>query len=236
MTQQTPGMGSPSASPSSGGNGQYTLPSLRYSYADLEPVIDQQTMEIHYSRHHQGYVDALNGLLARYPQWQGLPVAELLSRSAELPDEIRTSVINQGGGHANHSLFWECLTARQRGGPSDELAAELSRCFGSVDAFKSQFEAAGVRHFASGWVALAMDPKGDHPLSIITLPNHGTLHGSSKTSLLICDLWEHAYYLKHKNRRSEWLATWWAVVDWDGVLERFSTGRAGTESSLRSAC
>ena len=220
----------PSAQPA--GNtpvGPYTLPPLRFTYDALEPVIDAATMELHHAKHHQGYVDAVNAALGRHPEWLGKTIEEVLRRLPELPDDIRQTVRNQGGGHANHQFFWKILTPNGPGKPSGDLAAAIDKEFGGFEAFKARFEEAGLKQFGSGWVFLVAHPKEDFRLEILTLPNQDSVLELDHPSpgLLACDVWEHAYYLKHRNRRADWLRAWWDVVHWEYVGERLAGVRAG---------
>ncbi len=200
----------------------YVLPPLPYGYADLEPVIDEETMHLHHDKHHQAYTDGTNAALARHPQWQGMPIEDVLRRLSDVPAEIRQTVRNQGGGYANHNLFWECLSPRGGRGPDGELAAGIERCFGSLQQFKKKFEEAGAKHFGSGWVFLASH---EAQLEIIALPNQDSPLSMGRVPLLACDLWEHAYYLKYNNRRAQWLGAWWEVVDWQRVSQKHSAPR-----------
>jgi Fe-Mn family superoxide dismutase len=209
--------------------GPFELQPLRFGYADLEPVIDEATMRLHHGQHHQGYIDKVNAALEAHPQWCGLSITELLSRLPEIPEAIRKAIREQGGGHANHQFFWNTLAPAGTTTVSKDLMEEIEKAFGSLKAFKDQFEAAGMAHFGSGWVHLVCWPEQDLKLSIMTLPNQDSLYESASTArgLMICDLWEHAYYLKHQNRRAEWLSHWWGVVNWTQVSERLSAARAG---------
>lgn len=203
----------------------YVLPPLPYGYADLEPIIDEQTMRLHHDKHHQAYTDGINAALARHPQWRGLAIEEVLRRLAEVPADIRETVRNQGGGYANHNLFWEILAPRGQGKPSGELLARINRSFGSLDAFMRQFEETGTKHFGSGWVFLSVNPQAPE-LEIVSLPNQDTVLSKGHIPLLTCDLWEHAYYLKYNNRRPQWLHAWWEVVNWNRVAERLQSASA----------
>ena len=209
--------------------GPYILPPLRFAYDALEPVIDEATMRLHHGKHHQAYVDAVNAALARHPAWLGKTIEEVLRNLPEIPEDIRQTVRNQGGGHANHQFFWKILTPEGPGAPSGDLAAAISAEFGSFDAFKAAFEAAGLRHFGSGWVFLVARPRENFRLEILTLPNQDSVLAldTPAPGLLCCDLWEHAYYLQHQNRRADWLRAFWNVVHWDYVGERLAGIRAG---------
>jgi Fe-Mn family superoxide dismutase len=211
----------------------YDLPPLPYAYDALEPVIDRETMELHHAKHHRTYVEKLNEALERHPQWQGLAIEQLLARIEEVPADVRTKVRNNGGGHANHQLFWQVIRPGGARTPEAELAAEINRAFGSFDRFRARFEEAGEEHFGSGWVWLATGPRGQG-LEIITTPNQDSVLMPSigKPALFGNDLWEHAYYLKHRNRREAYLKAWWEVVNWTYVGERLAAIRAGDMQRL----
>lgn len=209
--------------------GPFELQPLGFGYADLEPVIDKATMKLHHGKHHQGYIDKLNAVLETNPDWSGLNIGELLTRLPEIPESIQKTVREQGGGHVNHQFFWKTLAPAGTSAPSKTLTEEIDKAFGSFEAFKEKFETAGVAHFGSGWVHLICWPEQDFKLEIITLPNQDSLYEKAPTArgLLICDLWEHAYYLKYQNRRAEWLSHWWDVVNWTEVSKRLSAARSG---------
>ena len=209
--------------------GPYALPPLRFGYADLEPVIDEATLRLHHGRHHQAYVDGVNAALLANPPWLGLTIEEILRRLPELPAGIRETVRQQGGGHANHQFFWKILTPKGPGSPSGDLLAAIERDFGSFGEFKARFEEAGCRHFGSGWVFLVCRPKQGFRLEILTLANQDSVLSLPEPApgLLLCDLWEHAYYLRYQNRRADWLRAWWDVVHWDYVAERLRGIREG---------
>jgi len=209
--------------------GPYILPPLKFGYADLEPIIDEATMRLHHDHHHRAYVDGVNRALAKHPEWLGMTIEEVLRRLPELPDDIRQTVRDQGGGHANHQFFWKILTPIRTGGPTGDLLAAIKKDFGSYETFKVRFVEAGVKHFGSGWVFLVAHPHEDFRLEILTLPNQDSVLELDRPSpgLLACDLWEHAYYLKYNNRRSDWLGAWWEVVNWPYVEDRFAGVRAG---------
>jgi Fe-Mn family superoxide dismutase len=196
----------------------YQLPELPYGYADLAPIIDEQTMHLHHDKQHRAYVDGINAALELAPEWRGTPIDELLRHLADLPQEIRETVRNQGGGHANHSLFWQCLAPHATDGPRGELAERIKRAFGSADTFRKSFEQAGARQFGSGWVFLVADEGAN--LEIFSLPNQDSVLSRGRGPLLACDVREHAYYLKYNNRRGDWLSAWWQVVDWEGTSKR----------------
>lgn len=205
--------------------GPYQLPPLPYEAGALEPTIDRETMTIHHGRHHQAYVDATNRALADYPQLQGRRIEDLLRGLNEVPEAIRATIRNQGGGHANHSLFWKTMTPNGSAMP-EGLRKQIDADFGSLDAMKTKFEEAGARQFGSGWVFVVLDDKGAK-LDIKSYPNQDGPLMEGKLPLLGNDVWEHAYYLKYKNARAAYLKAWWNVVHWAHVGERLAAIRAG---------
>jgi Fe-Mn family superoxide dismutase len=198
----------------------FELPPLPYPSNALEPYFDQQTMEIHHDKHHAAYVNNLNKALEGQPDLQSKSVEELISSINSLPQNIQTAVRNNGGGHVNHTLFWELLKVNNGAEPSGELANAITQAFGSFDAFKQQFAAAGVGRFGSGWVWLLVAPDGS--LSITSTPNQDSPLMEGKTPILGLDVWEHAYYLKYQNRRPDYIAAFWNVVNWDEVARRYA--------------
>jgi Fe-Mn family superoxide dismutase len=196
----------------------YEVPPLPYDYAALEPHIDEQTMRLHHDKHHQAYVDKANGALEG-TEWEGKPIEEVIADLDSLPDDKKGVVRNNGGGHLNHSLFWESMSPDGGGEPSGDLASAISDAFGSFDAFKEQFEAAGVGQFGSGWAWLVLDGGS---LKITSTPNQDSPISSGATPLVGNDVWEHAYYLKYQNKRPDYLKAWWNVVNWDKVAERYA--------------
>jgi len=202
----------------------YTLPALPFGYGDLEPYIDAKTMEIHYSKHHQTYVDKLNKALEKHPDLTKQPVEKLLKNLETLPEDVRTAVRNHGGGHANHSLFWTVLGKKSEGPvgklPSGKLAEAITECCKSVEAFKEQFSAAAANQFGSGWAWLVVKP--NKSLEIVATSNQDSPLISGKTPILTLDVWEHAYYLKYQNRRPEYIAAFWNVINWPEVERRFA--------------
>jgi Fe-Mn family superoxide dismutase len=196
----------------------YEVPPLPYDYAALEPHIDEQTMRLHHDKHHQAYVDKANGALEG-TEHADKPIEEVIANLDSLPDDIRGAVRNNGGGHLNHSLFWESMSPDGGGSPSGDLASAIDAEFGSFDAFKEQFEAAGANQFGSGWAWLVLD--GD-VLRVTSSANQDNPVTGGQTPLLGNDVWEHAYYLKYNNRRPEYLKAWWNVVDWGKVAERYA--------------
>jgi superoxide dismutase, Fe-Mn family len=199
----------------------YEVPPLPYDYAALEPTIDEQTMKLHHDKHHQAYVDKANGALEG-TEWADKPIDEVLANLSSLPDDKQTVVRNNGGGHANHTLFWESMSPDGGGEPSGELANAIHEAFGSFDAFKEQFEANGVAQFGSGWTWLVLDGGS---LKLEKTPNQDSPVLNGQTPLLGNDVWEHAYYLKYQNKRPDYLKAWWDVVNWDAVAERYSSAK-----------
>ena len=196
----------------------HTLPPLPYPSNALEPHIDAQTMEIHHDKHHNAYVTNLNAALEKAPGLADKPLENLLKDLASVPDAIRTAVRNNGGGHFNHSQFWQTMGPNAGGAPTGKLADALNTAFGSFDAFKEQFQAAGVGRFGSGWVWLIND---GGTLSITSTPNQDNpIMDGKPAPILGNDVWEHAYYLKYQNRRPDYLKAWWNVVNWEAVAKR----------------
>jgi Fe-Mn family superoxide dismutase len=195
----------------------HTLPPLPYDYGALEPHIDARTMEIHHTKHHQGYVSNLNAALEKAPNLQGKSLEELLGNLDAVPESVRTAVRNNGGGHWNHSMFWQLMGPNVGSEPSGALADALKSTFGGFDQFKEKFAAAAVARFGSGWAWLIAD---GNSLSIESTPNQDTPVMQGKRPILGLDVWEHAYYLKYQNRRADYIGAWWQVVNWDAVAER----------------
>jgi len=198
----------------------FELPPLPYSSNALEPYIDQQTMEIHHGKHHQAYVTNLNKALENHPDLQSKSIEELLTSLDSLPDAIRNAVRNNGGGHYNHSMFWQVMGPNGGGAPTGALADAINAAFGSFDEFKAQFKAAGAGRFGSGWAWLLVAPDGS--VSVSSSPNQDNPISEGKTAILGVDVWEHAYYLKYQNRRPEYLDAWWNVVNWNEVARRYA--------------
>ena len=198
----------------------FELPKLDYAYDALEPHIDARTMEIHHSKHHQGYTNNLNNALEGYADLQGKSINDLLSDLDALPEAIRTAVRNNGGGFANHNIFWKVLSPSGGGEPTGALAEAINKAFGSFDEFKAEFGKAAATRFGSGWAWLAKDKAGE--LFILSTANQDTPVSQGLTPLLALDVWEHAYYLNYQNRRPDYIGAFWNVVNWDEVSERFS--------------
>jgi Fe-Mn family superoxide dismutase len=193
----------------------FEVPPLPYDYAALEPHIDAQTMQIHHDKHHQAYVDKANAALAG-TDLENSPVEDVLRNLSSLPSEKQGPVRNNAGGHANHSLFWELMSPDGGGEPTGELGSAIESAFGDFESFKTQFGDAGVNRFGSGWAWLVHDGSA---ISITSTPNQDSPVLDGQTPLLGLDVWEHAYYLKYQNRRPDYIAAWWNVVNWDRVAE-----------------
>lgn len=202
----------------------FELPSLPYAFDALEPHIDARTMEIHHGKHHNAYVTNLNKALEGHADLQSKSLEELLANNlAIVPDAIKTAVRNNGGGHANHSLFWQLMGPGKGGEPTGEVAAAINAAFGDFAGFKEKFAAAGVGRFGSGWAWLIAEKGG--ALSITSTPNQDTPIMEGKTPILGLDVWEHAYYLNYQNRRPDYIAAWWNVVNWDKVAELYAKAK-----------
>lgn len=197
----------------------HQLPDLSYPFDALEPHIDARTMEIHHDRHHAGYVNNLNNALEGHGDLSGKSLEDLLGNLGTVPENIRTAVRNNGGGHANHSLFWQIMSPQGGGAPSGDLATALQNAFGSFDAFKDAFTAAATGRFGSGWAWLAVGGSG---LEVTSTPNQDSPLMEGKTPILGLDVWEHAYYLKYQNKRPDYVKAWWNVVSWSEVAARFA--------------
>jgi Fe-Mn family superoxide dismutase len=201
----------------------FEVPPLPYDYGALEPTIDEQTMRLHHDKHHQAYVDNANAALEG-TEWANRPVEQVLLELDLIPEDKRTAVRNNAGGHANHSLFWEIMSPDGGGEPSGSLADAINDTFDSFEAMKKQVNDAGVKRFGSGWTWLAWDGTG---LTVYSTPNQDStiMKDFDDVPLLGIDVWEHAYYLKYQNRRPDYLAAWWDVVNWDAVQQRFDAAR-----------
>jgi superoxide dismutase, Fe-Mn family len=197
----------------------FEVPPLPYDYSALEPHIDEQTMHLHHDKHHQAYVDNANKALAG-TEWENQPVDHVLANLEILPDEIRTAVRNNAGGHANHSLFWEIMSPNGGGEPSGSLADAINNTFDSLDELKKLVNDTAVKRFGSGWSWLVYDGTG---LAVYSTANQDSPISISDVPLLGIDVWEHAYYLKYQNRRPEYLEAWWNVVNWDAVQKNFES-------------
>ena len=208
----------------------FELPPLPYDYNALEPYIDTQTMHLHHDKHHQTYVtnlnNALQGLDAQYSHLTSLSVDDLLRHINEVPENIRTTVRNNGGGHSNHSMFWQIMGTNGGGQPSGALAQAIQQTFGSFEQFKAAFNDAGAKRFGSGWAWLVLDPSGK--LQVISTANQDSPLMDGLYPVMGNDVWEHAYYLTYQNRRPEYLNAWWNVVNWDAVGQRYDQARKGS--------
>ncbi len=202
----------------------FTLPDLPYAHDALEPHIDTTTMQIHHGKHHNAYVTNLNKALESAPELAGKTIEELLANNlAAVPESIRTAVRNNGGGHANHTLFWSIMGPNAGGAPVGNLAQAINKAFGSFDAFKEKFAAAAVGRFGSGWAWLIKNADGS--VEITSTPNQDTPLMEGKFPVIGLDVWEHAYYLKYQNRRPDYIAAWWNVVNWQEAERRYHAGR-----------
>lgn len=197
----------------------HTLPPLPYAPEALEPHIDAQTMNIHHGKHHQAYVTNLNAAIEKAPELAGWSLDDLCRRINEVPEAVRTAVRNNGGGHWNHSLFWQLMAPNAGGEPTGALAEAIVAAFGSFATFKEQFQAAGMGRFGSGWAWLVSD---NGKLSIVSTPNQDNPLMEGKHAILGVDVWEHAYYLHYQNRRADYLGAFWNVVNWAEVAKRYN--------------
>jgi Fe-Mn family superoxide dismutase len=201
----------------------YQLPKLPYGYDALEPHIDARTMEIHYTKHHQTYINNVNAALEKYPALAEKTVEDLIKDLNAIPEDIRTAVRNNGGGHANHSLFWTIMGPKAGGEPTGELADAIKSGFGGFDGFKDQFSKAAAGRFGSGWAWLSVDGGGKLVLS--STANQDSPLSDGLTPILGLDVWEHAYYLNYQNRRPDYIAAWWNVVNWKQVASNYARAK-----------
>ena len=197
----------------------HELPPLTYDFSALEPHIDAQTMQIHHDKHHAAYVNNLNAALDKHSALSDRSLEDIIKELADVPEDIRTAVRNNGGGHINHSMFWKIMGPNGGGEPTGPIASAISETFGSFEEFKTQFNDAGVKRFGSGWVWLIKSKAGK--LEITSTPNQDNPMMEGHYPILGNDVWEHAYYLKYQNRRPDYLSAWWNVVNWDEVNKRF---------------
>ena len=202
----------------------YTLPNLPYAANVLEPTIDTLTMEIHHGRHHKAYVDNLNKVLESQPALANKPIEQLLREINQVPEASRQPVINNGGGHANHTMFWEIMAPKAGGQPSGPLADDIKASFGDLAQFQAQMKQAGIGRFGSGWAWLVL---ADGKLKIISSANQDSPYMTGQAPIMGIDVWEHAYYLKYQNKRPDYIDAWWNVVNWTAVGERYSKAKAG---------
>ncbi len=197
----------------------FKLPDLDYPYDALEPHIDKMTMEIHHTKHHQTYVDNLNKAVEGYKEYQEMDIKELIAKLNSLPEEIKTAVRNNGGGHLNHSIFWKIMSPNGGGEPIGEVAKKIDEDLGGFDKFKEEFKKAALGRFGSGWAWLVVNKDGK--FEIVSTPNQDNPVSEGKEPLLGIDVWEHAYYLKYQNRRADYIDSWFNVVDWNKVEKRY---------------
>lgn len=207
----------PAAAPAAP-TGPYKLPKLGYAFDALEPNIDAETMEIHYTKHHQAYIDKLNIAVAKYPELAKLPAEDLVKKLDAIPEEIRTAVQNNGGGHVNHTFFWTIIGPGKGGEPTGKLAEDINKKFGSFAAFKEALNNAAATRFGSGWAWLVKGPEG---LEVISTGNQDSPLTLGKTPIVGVDVWEHAYYLKYRNKRPDYVTAWWNIVDWDQASKNY---------------
>lgn len=200
----------------------FKLPELKYSYESLEPHIDKLTMETHHSKHHQGYVNNLNNALKGHEDYQKMEIEEILKSLDKLPEDIRTAVRNNGGGHYNHKLFWEMMSPNGGGNPEGELAKKIEEDLGGLGKFKEEFKKAALGQFGSGWAWLVLD---NGKLKVVSTANQDNPISQGKKPLLGIDVWEHAYYLKYKNLRGDYIDSWWNIVDWKKVEELYNKAK-----------
>ena len=200
----------------------YTLPDLPYAYDALEPYIDEETMHLHHDKHHNTYVTNLNAAIERYPELGEKTIEELLSDMDAIPTDIKTAVRNNGGGHANHSFFWEIMAPNAGGEPTGEIKEAINEAFGDFSSFKEEFKKAAAGRFGSGWAWLVME---NGKLAITSTANQDSPLMEGKTPILGLDVWEHAYYLKYKNVRPDYIAAFWNVINWDEVNKRFEAAK-----------
>ncbi len=200
----------------------YQLPELPYAYDALEPHIDKETMNIHHTKHHNAYVTKVNNAIEGKSDFENKSIEELVSNLDAVPEDIRTAVRNNGGGHANHSLFWTIMSPNGGGNPSGELADAINNKFGSFDKFKEEFNNAAATRFGSGWAWLVVN-NGD--LEVTSTPNQDTPLMEGKTPVLGLDVWEHAYYLKYQNKRPDYISAFWNVINWDEVEKRYQAAK-----------
>ncbi len=201
----------------------FKLPELAYAYDALEPYIDRQTMEIHHQKHHNAYVSKLNAAIEGHGDLQAKSIEDILKSLNSLPDNIRTAVRNNGGGHYNHTLFWSMMGPGKGGKPTGKLGEAIDEEFGSFENFRDDFSSAAANRFGSGWAWLVIDEAGK--LVVNSTPNQDSPISVGQIPILGLDVWEHAYYLKYQNRRPEYIENWWNVVDWESVNERYQSNR-----------
>ena len=201
----------------------YELPALPYAYNALEPTIDEETMHLHHDKHHQAYVNNLNAAIEKHPELGSKTPEELLKNLNSIPEDIKAAVRNNGGGHVNHTMFWEIMKSGSGGAPTGKLADAITAAFGSFDALKAAFNDAGVKRFGSGWTWLVKTSDGK--LAVISTANQDNPMSEGHFPIIGNDVWEHAYYLKYQNKRPDYLAAWWNTVNWDAINARFEASR-----------
>jgi Fe-Mn family superoxide dismutase len=201
----------------------FEVPPLPYDYNALEPYIDTQTMQLHHDKHHAAYVNNLNAALQNAPQFASLAIEDLIRRLSDVPESIRTAVRNNGGGHLNHSMFWQIMSPNGGGQPGGELGNAINSTFGSFDQFKAAFNDAGVKRFGSGWAWLILDKNGS--LQVVSTANQDSPLTDGSFPIMGNDVWEHAYYLKYQNRRPDYLNAWWNVVNWSEIEKRYQQAK-----------
>ncbi len=201
----------------------HEVPPLPYDYAALEPYIDAQTMTLHHDKHHAAYVTNLNNALQKHPELQSKSAEQLLRDIKSVPEDIRTAVRNNGGGHVNHTMFWQIMKPKGGGPPSGKIAEEIKQTFGSFEDFQKLFNETGTKQFGSGWVWLVRNSGGK--LQVLSTPNQDNPMMDGHSPIMGNDVWEHAYYLKYQNRRPEYLNAWWNVVNWDEINQRLAKGK-----------
>lgn len=205
----------------------FELPALPYAFDALEPFVDAETMQLHHDKHHQTYVDNLNKALENLPQFHDRTIEDILRNFKDVPPDAQTAIRNHGGGHANHQLFWKILKRNDGKTPTGELLKAIEASFGTFEDFKAKFNDAGAKLFGSGWVFLIAEPEKGNKLEIVTRPNQDSVLLDHKPALLGNDVWEHAYYLKYRNKRADYLQAWWNVVNWEVIADRLDGIRAG---------
>ena len=203
--------------------GEFTLPPLPYAYDALSEYIDARTMTLHHDKHHASYVEKLNEAIASYPELQGRTIEDLLSNLDEIPQDIQTTVRNNGGGHANHTMFWSIMTPDSSGEPTGAIAEAINETFGDFETFKQEFNDAGKNQFGSGWAWLVLNNDGS--LAVTNTPDQDSPIIDGSYPIMGNDVWEHAYYLKYQNKRGDYLDAWWNVVNWDEVNQRFERAK-----------
>jgi len=206
-------------------SGPFKLDPLPYAPSKNEPHIDSQTMELHHGKHHASYVNNLNAALSQNGELAKMPLHEMLAKIGEMPESVRTAIRNNGGGHANHTMFWQIMGG-SGGEPSGELKSAIDRDLGGFQRFQADFNTAGEKQFGSGWVFVTVSRDGK--LAIVSKPNQDTPLMDGQRVLMGNDVWEHAYYLKYHNRRADYLKAWWNVLDWNRIGERYAAAKAGT--------